>query len=312
MNPLRVLALTGGVGGAKLGLGLYRVLETGAVGFIVNTGDDFQHLGLHISPDIDTLLYTLAGCNNEALGWGRRDETWQCMTLLERLGGPTWFRLGDGDLALHLERTRRLAAGETLTAITAQLASALGIEAAVLPMSDSAVATRVHTADGPLDFQDYFVARRAMPVVTSIEFCGAATATLSSAVASAFAAPRLECVVLCPSNPYLSVDPLLAIPGLRQQLTAARVPVVAVCPVVGGSAIKGPTTKIMAELGLSPNPATIARHYAGLIDGLVIDAADAAWAGRCGVPTCVTQTVMHSLQDREQLAQTTLAFAATL
>lgn len=307
-----VLALTGGVGGAKLALGLQALVPDGRLACLVNTGDDFRHLGLHISPDIDTLLYTLSGGSNEELGWGRRDETWTFMQVLEELGGPAWFRLGDGDLALHVDRTRRLAAGATLTAVTAHLARAMGLTTRVLPMTDEPVATRVHTDAGVLEFQEYFVARRAAPRVQAIEFAGAAAATLGPDAHAAFTDPALEAIVLCPSNPYLSIDPLLAVPTLRAALATRTVPAVAVCPLIGGQAVKGPTAKIMAELGVAADPAAIAAHYAGLIDGLVIDTADADFAHRCGVPTLVTGTYMKSLEDRVALAAATLGFAASL
>jgi LPPG:FO 2-phospho-L-lactate transferase len=308
---VEVLALTGGVGGAKLALGLARLLEA-RLACVVNTGDDFVHLGLHVSPDVDTLLYTLGDRNDVERGWGRRDETWRFMTALAELGGPAWFQLGDADLALHVERTRRLRAGETLTRIAADFAAAFGIRAHVLPMSDAPVATRVHTDEGSLGFQEYFVGRRAAPRVLRIEFDGADRAPPTPQVLAALAAPALRAIVLCPSNPYLSVDPLLALRGLRAALAARRVPCVAVCPLVGGHAVKGPTAKIMAELGVETTPAAIAAHYAGLIDGLVIDAVDAEWHGRCGVPTLSTRTLMRTLDDRVTLARETLEFAASL
>lgn len=310
-DPPTAIALTGGVGGAKLALGLARVLGT-RLACIVNTGDDFEHLGLHVSPDVDTLLYTLGDRNDLQRGWGRRDETWSFMRALAEVGGPAWFQLGDADLALHVERTRRLAAGESLSQVTAAFAAAFGIDARVLPMSDSPVRTRVHTDAGVLGFQEYFVGRRAEPRVARIEFDGATHARTTAAVRSALASPALTALVLCPSNPYLSVDPMLAVAELRAELVARRVPAVAVCPLVGGRAMKGPTAKIMAELGIETTPAAIAAHYAGLVDGLVIDVADAEWHGRCGVPTLVTRTVMETLDDRIALARATLDFAGKL
>jgi LPPG:FO 2-phospho-L-lactate transferase len=309
---VEVVALSGGVGGAKLALGLDRLYPDGRLACIVNTGDDFDHLGLRICPDIDTLLYTLAGCNDPEQGWGRANETWTFMRALQSLGGPTWFRLGDGDLATHLERTRRLHAGSSLTEATAQLAKALGIGTLVLPMSDQPVATRVQTTEGDLDFQDYFVARRAEPRVTGVEFSGHERARLTDAVRTVLASPRLQAIVLCPSNPWLSVDPILSVPGLRSAVRNAGVPVVAVCPLIAGKSVKGPTAKIMSELGIETNPLAIATHYAGVVDGLVLDVADSSWADRCPVPTHVAPTLMLSLEDRKRLAAQTIAFANEL
>ncbi len=310
-----VVLLSGGVGGAKLALGFDRLLPRGALTVIANTGDDFRHLGLDISPDLDTLMYTLAGIVNPETGWGCRDESWQFMAALEQLGGETWFRLGDRDLATHIERTRRRAAGETLTAITADFCARLGIGSRLLPMSDATVATRVDTDAGLLDFQDYFVRRRAAPVVRALHHDGAAGAAPSPAVLAALADPRLAAIVIAPSNPWLSIAPLLAIPGLRAAIAAAKAPVVAVSPIVGGAAIKGPTAKIMAELGLEVHNAVLARHYRGLVDGLILDTVDAgetAAVESLGVRAATTATVMHTLADKTGLAAFTLRFAATL
>ncbi len=312
MNAPRVVALSGGVGGAKLALGLYRVLPPDTLAVIVNTGDDFEHLGLHICPDLDTTLYTLAGLANPELGWGRRDETWTFMQTLEALGGETWFRLGDADLALHVERTQRLKGGATLSAITADLARRLGIEAAIVPVSDDPIRTQLATSEGELAFQDYFVRRRCAPRVQAIAYQGAAAARLAPAALAALESASLEAILLCPSNPYLSVDPLLAVPQLLPAVRAARVPVIAVTPLIGGKAVKGPTAKIMHELGIPLTPRAIAQHYAAWIDGFVLDRADAAHADDFDVPVHVTDTLMKSLEDRERLAREVLGFAATL
>ncbi|HEX5453735.1 MAG TPA: 2-phospho-L-lactate transferase, partial [Stellaceae bacterium] len=256
-----VLALSGGVGGAKLALGLYRVLPRDRLTVIANTGDDFEHLGLAISPDLDTLLYTLSGQDNLELGWGRRGETWSFMAALEALGGETWFRLGDGDLATHIERTRRLKAGESLSAVIADFRRRLGIAARLLPMSDDWVRTRLHTAKGRLDFQDYFVRLRCEPSVSEIVFDGAATARPHSDFLAALADPHLRAVVICPSNPFISIDPILALPGVRAALRECRAPVVAVSPIIAGRAVKGPTAKMMVELGLPVDAAAVAHHY---------------------------------------------------
>lgn len=304
-----VVALSGGIGGAKLALGLDRVLQGPELTVVANTGDDFTHLGLAISPDVDTLLYTLAGLADPVRGWGRRDETWTFMAALEELGGETWFRLGDGDLAVHVERTRRLAAGETLSAVIDRLRRRLGIRARVLPMSDDPVRTRLDTEVGWLDFQDYFVRRRCRPAVRRVVLRGADTARAAPEVLKALTAGDLRAVVICPSNPLLSIEPILAIAGIRAALVNRRSPVVAVSPIIGGKAVKGPTAKMMRELGLDVSPAGIARRYAGLLDILVIDEADAAAGMPAGVEIVVAPTLMTTLEDRERLARVVLAAA---
>ena len=308
----RVLALTGGVGGAKLALGLSRVLPPEELLIVANTGDDFEHLGLTICPDIDTVIYTLAGLANPELGWGRRDETWSFMETLATVGGETWFRLGDRDLALHVERTRRLAAGETLSAITADIAAHWGIGPRIAPMTDDRVRTKVRTDHGWIDFQDYFVRQQCRPVVRELAFTGAAEARPNPALLAALADPQLRAVVLCPSNPFISVEPILALPGVRAALAACRAPVIAVSPIIGGRAVKGPTAKMMAELGAPPSARAVAERYADLIDGYILDHEDAADAEK--IPTRVTlaRTLMTSLEDRENLARITLQAADAL
>lgn len=304
-----ILALSGGVGGAKLALGLYRVLPLDTLTVIANTGDDFDHLGLSISPDLDTLLYTLSGQANPELGWGRAGETWTFMAALERLGGETWFRLGDGDLATHVERTRRLKAGESLSAIIDDFRRRLGIRARLLPMSDSPVRTRLYTKDGWFDFQDYFVRLRCEPVISELAFAGAEAARPHPDFLAALAGPRLRAVILCPSNPFISIDPILAVPGVREALRACRAPVIAVSPIVAGQAVKGPTAKMMAELGLPVDAATPARRYRDFLDLYVADEADAAPVADLDLPVVLTRTLMQSLDDRETLARTVLAAA---
>jgi LPPG:FO 2-phospho-L-lactate transferase len=308
----RVVALSGGIGGAKLALGLYRVLPQRALTVIVNTGDDFEHLGLTVCPDLDTTLYTLAELANPELGWGRRDESWTFMRVLEQLGGETWFRLGDGDLALHVERTRRRAAGESLSRVIDGVAERFGITARIVPMSDDPVRTRIATADGELAFQDYFVRHRCEPRVTGLRYAGAEQARAAPAALEALTSPATEAIILCPSNPYLSIDPLLAIPALRRCLSQSSAPVIAVTPLVGGRAIKGPTAKIMQELNVPRSPVAIARHYHELLDGFVLDACDAELASAFECHVQVSDTVMLTLADRERLAREVLAFAATL
>jgi LPPG:FO 2-phospho-L-lactate transferase len=307
-----VLAISGGVGGAKLALGLERVLPAGELAVLVNTGDDFTHLGLRICPDLDTLLYTLGGVVHAGQGWGRAEETFGFMDELRRQGGPDWFLLGDRDLVLHVERSRRLAAGERLTAITAEFAQRFGVRSRLLPMSDSPLATLLDTDAGELEFQHYFVRLRCTPSVRALRFAGAAQARPTEELLNVLHSKALQAVILCPSNPYLSIDPILAVPGLRAALRAAQVPIIAVSPLIAGRAVKGPTAKIMQELGVEASPASIAAHYAGLIDGLVIDQSDAAHADALSVPVVCTDTLMSTLADRERVASVALQFAATL
>lgn len=304
-----VLALSGGIGGAKLGLGLARILPPGCLSVAANTGDDFEHLGLHISPDIDTLTYVLAGLDNPDTGWGRRNETWSFMDALGELGGETWFRLGDRDLAMHVERTRRLKGGESLSGITTELTQRLGIASRILPMTDDCVRTRVQTPDGLIDFQHYFVGRKCAPPVTGFVFEGAERANLLPTIGELLQRADLRAVIICPSNPFISIDPILALPGLREALATTRAPVIAVSPIIAGRAVKGPTAKMMTELGLSVDALTVAAHYRGLIDGYVMDDADKRMAGMLDLPVETTRTLMQSLEDREDLARATLALA---
>lgn len=303
---MSVVALSGGVGGAKLALGLSRMLEPGTLTIVANTGDDFRHLGLFVSPDIDTLVYTLSGLADPERGWGLKDETWQFMDALARIGGETWFRLGDADLAMHVERTRRLANGESLSAITQAIARRLGIGSAILPMSDDPVRTLVDTRDGVLEFQDYFVRRQCTPQVTGVEYSGAGAARPAPGVIEALTAPDLEAIVICPSNPLLSVEPILAVPAIRRALAQRRAPVVAVSPLIGGEAVKGPTAKMMRELGLSATAAAVARRYAGLVDIFMVDPVDADAELPTGMRLAVANTLMRSLEDRENLARAAL------
>ena len=312
MSANSVVTLTGGIGGAKLCLGLQRVLPADALTIVVNTADDFDHLGLRICPDVDTTLYTLGGLANPELGWGRSDETWSFMRVLDTLGGETWFRLGDGDLALHVERTRRLMAGETLSTITKDVAKRFGIRSQILPMSDDAVRTIVNTPEGEIAFQDYFVRQRCVPVVTQLRFDGAQSARVSPFVRQALDDDALRAIVIAPSNPYLSIDPILAIPGMQACLRAAGVPIVAVTPIIGDAAVKGPTAKIMRELGIPPSPLAVVAHYRGLVDGFVLDSKDADLAGRLDLPVRVCNTLMLTLEDRERVADTVLDFVAAL
>jgi len=303
----RVAVLTGGVGGAKLVDGLNALLAPGDLTAIVNTGDDFRHFGLAISPDIDALLYTLSGKANRAQGWGREGETWSFMAALRELGGEDWFNLGDGDLALHVLRAARLAAGEPLSRIVADFASAWGLRLSVLPMSDNPVATRLDTDEGSLAFQTYFVARQCQPAVRAIAFAGADTAQPAPGVLAAIA--RADAVLIAPSNPWLSIDPILAVPAIRQALIATSAPVVVVSPLVGGKAVKGPTAKLMAELGLAVNNHTIAVHYRDWADGMVVHGDDDAPSDMAATRT---DTLMHDQADRIRVARAALQLALDL
>jgi LPPG:FO 2-phospho-L-lactate transferase len=307
-----VVALCGGIGGAKLALGLSRVVAATDLMVVANTGDDFEHLGFAISPDLDTLMYTLAGLDDPERGWGRRDETWTFMAALAALGGETWFQVGDGDLATHVERTRRRAAGEALSSITADFCGRLGIAARLLPMSDDRVRTRLRTSEGWLDFQDYFVRRRCAPQLHEFAYDGAAEARPHPDVLAALADPRLRAVVICPSNPFVSIEPILALPGLRTAIATCAAPVLAVSPLIAGRAVKGPTAKMMVELGVPTTASAVARRYQDLLDGYVVDETDAAAARELGISVTVAHTLMTTLADREALARRVLAAADAL
>jgi LPPG:FO 2-phospho-L-lactate transferase len=310
MSKSHVLALCGGVGGAKLAAGLAAVLAPNDLSIVVNTGDDFTHMGLKISPDIDTVVYTLSGLADQQRGWGLAGETWRTMAMLGRLGEPQWFQLGDCDLAMHIARSHRLAEGQTLSAVTADLAASLGIGPAIIPMTDDRVATELVTDDGVLPFQRYFVAEQCRPEVREIRYQGAEAALMSAGFAQALTRKDLAAVLICPSNPYLSIDPLLALPGMRAGLAALRVPRVAVSPIIGGKAIKGPLAKLMAERGVSVDVLGIARHYLGLIDILLIDDEDAAMAPgieALGIAVSIVPAMMHNQEDRIKLAKSALA-----
>jgi LPPG:FO 2-phospho-L-lactate transferase len=310
-----IVALAGGVGGAKLahGLALARAKEPEKLTVIVNTGDDFDHYGLRICPDLDTVLYTLAGLANQRTGWGVADDTSAALDMLRRYGEETWFWLGDRDLATSLLRTARLRAGEPLSAVTRALAQALGMRVGLLPMSDAPVATIIQTPEGELAFQDYFVRRRHEDTVVGVRFAGAEAAEATPGALEALA--RATAIILCPSNPLLSIEPILRVGGMRAALEAATAPIVAVSPIVGGQALKGPADRILQAQGFAVSPLGVARWYGALLDGLVLDQTDAALApeiAALGVRPLVAQTIMRDHADRERLARETLAFAASL
>jgi LPPG:FO 2-phospho-L-lactate transferase len=316
--PRAVTVLAGGYGGAKLSHGLAMIADDARIeplSIVVNTGDDLELHGLRISPDVDTVLYTLAGLANEETGWGVRDETWSAAGMLERYGAPTWFRLGDRDLATHLMRTEALRAGGTLSEVTARLARALGVRARLLPMSDEPVRTEVRTGDGWLEFQEWFVRRHHADPALELRFSGADAARPTAEVHAALAGA--DVIVMAPSNPFVSIGTILAVPGMADAILAADAPVVAVSPIVAGAALRGPADRMFASLaGTEPTAAGVARHYAerypDLVDALVIDEHDAGEAdavAATGIRPVVAPSVMRTDEDRARLARAVLASA---
>lgn len=308
-----IVALAGGVGGAKLAHGLYRALPPDSLAVVVNTADDLDLFGLRICPDADTVMYTLAGLANSATGWGVVDDTWQALAMLERYGYPTWFGLGDRDFATHIARTEQLRAGRSYSEVAHALTSALGVRAALLPMCDESVATLVDTPDGRLHFQDYFVRRGHRDQVLGVVFDGIADARVTPGVSAAL--DEAEAIVFCPSNPIVSIGPILAVGDMRERLAAARAPVVAVSPIVGGKALRGPADRMLEGLGHQASALGVAQLYSGLIDGFVIDRADdgdSAAIEELGIAVCVSDTVMVDENDRLRLAHEVLAFAGSL
>ncbi|NPV87638.1 MAG: 2-phospho-L-lactate transferase [Anaerolineae bacterium] len=309
---MKIVAFSGGVGGAKLADGLAQCLPPSNLTVIVNTGDDFDHLGLRICPDLDTVVYTLAGLANPATGWGRAEETWNALETLQTLGSETWFKLGDRDLGLHLERTRRLAAGETLSQVTQHICRCWGIEHRILPVSDQRIATIVDTVEyGELPFQQYFVKHQCHPAVKGFRFEGIETAQAAPGVLSAI--HRADAVVLTPSNPWVSLDPILCVPGIRQALEKKRI--LAVSPIIAGKTVKGPAAKMFDELGIAPSALAVAQHYHDLIETLVIDRQDESQSqsiAALGITPLVTDTIMKTRADRKRLAQEILNYLQTL
>jgi len=307
------LALSGGVGGAKLASGLAAVLRPGQLTIVANVGDDFDHLGLRICPDLDSNMYALAGLNNEELGWGRQGETWQFMAALKDFGGETWFNLGDQDLAVHVERTRRLAAGESLSDVTQALSRALGITHPLQPASDEPIRTIVETEAGDLSFQHYFVRDQCAPAVLGFHFDGIDNANVSPVFAAALSDPSLAAVIICPSNPFVSVDPILRMPGLCDRLRSLDAPVLAVSPIVAGQAIKGPAAKMMAELNVPATSVAVAEYYGDLLDGFIIDVQDTGLVDQFAeLPLLVTETIMKNADDRAALARSVIDFSGRL
>jgi LPPG:FO 2-phospho-L-lactate transferase len=306
---MKIVAIAGGVGGAKLVDGLAQLLIPGDLTIIVNTADDFEHLGLYICPDVDTVCYTLAGLANPETGWGRLGETFQALENIRNLGGPDWFHLGDKDLATHLERTRRLQAGQLLSHVTRDFCQAWGVRHTVLPMSNQLVRTMVATDEfGELAFQEYFVHLNCKPKVNGFRFEGVDAARPAPEVLEAM--QNADAIVFCPSNPWVSIDPILAIKGLRPAIALKTV--VAVSPIIGGQTIKGPAAKMFTELGIQPSAVAVARHYGDLLSGYVLDIIDADLASEITIPCYITQTLMKNRDDRRHLAQDVLNFIQTL
>jgi LPPG:FO 2-phospho-L-lactate transferase len=305
---MKIAALAGGVGGAKLVEGLSKVLKPKELTVIVNTGDDFIHLGLKICPDLDTVCYTLAGYANPATGWGRSQETWMALETLGILGGPTWFRIGDQDLGLHLERTRRMNEGCSLSQITGQFCAAFGVKVKVLPMSNDDVQTIVYTKEGELQFQEYFVRQACRPQITGFRFEGIENAAPAPGVIRAIQSADL--IVFCPSNPWVSLDPILSVSGIKRALLD-KAEIVGVSPIIGGTTLKGPAAKMYTELGISPSALAVANHYKDLLTHFIFDRIDAsldASIQNLGLKTKVTNTIMKTLEEKIHLAKEVLEF----
>jgi LPPG:FO 2-phospho-L-lactate transferase len=308
----KIVALCGGVGGAKLALGLERISQSGTTTIVVNVGDDFEHLDLRICPDIDTVLYTLGNLSDQKRGWGRAEESWNFIENVKLLGGDDWFRLGDKDLALHVTRTQHLRRGGSLSDFVARAAKLFNIRSNIVPATNAVISTMIDTDQGVLPFQEYFVKLRCAPRVKSIRFEGAANAVAAPGVLNALSDPALHAIIICPSNPYLSVDPILAIPDITAALRNRSAPVIAISPIVSGAAIKGPTAKIMEELNFARSQRSIAAHYQGLIDALFVDVSDQSEARDLSVQTFVVPTVMTTIEQKIQLARDVIDAAASL
>lgn len=303
---MKVVALAGGGGGAKLVDGLAQILLSDLT-VIVNTGDDFNHFGLRICPDIDSVCYTLGGMANPSTGWGCRDETWNALDAIRKLGGPDWFNLGDRDLGTHLERTRRLSDGQSLSEITRFFCQRWEIKPSVLPMSDSPIPTMVLTENGELSFQDYFVRQKCLPEVRGFRYSGVEDAQPSPGVLNAIHDASL--IVICPSNPWVSIDPILSISAIRSALI--NKPVLAVSPIIGGKVVKGPAGKMFSEMGYDSTSLSVVNHYGNLLNGFVLDRLDEKYEPKIrslGINVLMTQTIMRTAEDRRQLANDVISF----
>ena len=311
MYNKNILALSGGVGGAKLALGLSQVLPAEQLTVVANTADDFEHLGLHIAPDLDTVMYTLAGISNREQGWGLADESWQCMQAIRRLGGESWFQLGDQDLATHLLRSQWLAAGDNLTTVTDRLCQRLSVRYRILPMCNEKVSTLVHSPAGDLPFQHYFVREQCRPEVSGFSFRGIENSRLSSQLSAAIEA--MGALIVCPSNPFVSIAPILAVNSLKQTIIARNTPRIVVSPIVSGMAIKGPAGKMMQELSMPVTALSVAEYYRQFATHFVLDSADSHYRQAIealGMEVIICNTVMHSLDERISLAKTLLDSSA--
>jgi LPPG:FO 2-phospho-L-lactate transferase len=311
-NPCRIVVLSGGVGGAKFAAGLNDILPAGELAVIVNTADDFDHLGLRICPDLDSVMYALADIQDDTRGWGRREESWNCLKSLTSIGAEDWFALGDHDLAVHLFRTDCLRKGLSLGDVTATLAIRLGIKSKIIPMTESIVSTVLSTEEGELQFQDYFVRRQCVPKVLGIRYAQEANTALHPKAESILLSSNLRAIFIAPSNPFLSIDPILSMPEMKDRLEKRTVPVIAISPLINGKSLKGPLTDMLDSLGLAPSNSTIAQHYEGLIDGLVIDTSDALDAPHIQLPTHTTSTLMTNAISRQTVAREALGFLEEL
>ncbi len=308
MSQANVIALSGGVGGAKLALGLSHVLPPEQLTIVANTADDFEHLGLSISPDLDTVMYTLADLNNKQQGWGITDESWGCMQAVERLQGDTWFRLGDQDIATHLMRSEWLREGQTITEVTQSLSQRLGILPRLLPMCDEPVRTFVQSNEGSLPFQEYFVKHQCQPEVSGFEFRGIESAQITPQLKESITS--LDVLIVCPSNPFVSIAPILAVNDIQQALLERDIPRIVVSPIVGGIAIKGPAAKMMQELNMPTTALAVAEYYKDFATHFVIDSTDQKYQQaitELGFTVIVTNTIMNTLDDRVQLASDILS-----
>jgi LPPG:FO 2-phospho-L-lactate transferase len=305
---MKIVALAGGVGGAKLADGLSQCVSPQDLTLVVNTGDDFLHWGLNISPDLDTVCYTLAGIANPDTGWGRKDESWEVYTSISEIGGDDWFRIGDKDLATHLERTKRLKHGKSLSQITNQFCASWKVAAKVLPMSDQPVPTMVDTVEqGEIAFQEYFVHQHCEPTVRKFRFAGIEVAQPAPGVLDAIYSA--DAIIICPSNPWVSIDPILAIPGIKTAIQKKKV--VAVSPIIAGQTIKGPAAKMFREMGFDASSVAVAKHYGNLISGFVLDEQDRIHQSELSssnIHVLVTNTIMKNFKDRFQLAKDVLNF----
>ena len=314
-SPVTHLALSGGIGGAKLALGLEHIFNSPKLMIAGNTGDDFEHFGLNISPDLDTLLYTLSGKSDLERGWGLANETWSFMKAMKEIGGETWFQLGDRDLAIHVERTRRLNEGESLSSITSSFCRKFGVKSQIVPATDEPLKTLVKTLEGILSFQHYFVRDQCRSKILALQYEGSENAQPCSALEEALESSLLETVVVCPSNPFLSIDPILAIKGFREKLKKSKASVIAVSPIVGGNSVKGPTANNMRDLGFTVSACSIAKYYSDFIDGFILDKGDEKEITEIeslGIRVGLADTIMTDLQSKIKLAEDVLRFSETL